>query len=258
MATPTKWSAVKDFGVASETNLRWRKSMEDTHVFRDKFGSDRSAFLAIYDGHGGKEVADLAASRLHDILLHEVQTSGEPNMRNCLETAFRKMDDEVSAAGIGYAGATVVIGYIQDKPEGRTLWVANAGDARAVISRDGTAERLSYDHKSTDEGEIKRVNEAGGCVVLNRVQGVLAVTRAFGDHSLKPSVVPTPFITETPLKESDKVLVLACDGLWDVCEDSTSIADIEGMPAQQAAEFLVRLALDKGSRDNISVMVVNL
>lgn len=51
----------------------------------------------------------------------------------------------------------------------------------------------------------------------DRVGGSLAVTRAFGDHSLKrDGVTAKPFINKHVLKPFDKFLVMASDGVWDV------------------------------------------
>lgn len=53
----------------------------------------------------------------------------------------------------------------------RVLYTANAGDARAVLSRGGKAVRLTYDHKGSDAQEARRIKEAGGFVMNNRVNG---------------------------------------------------------------------------------------
>ena len=54
----------------------------------------------------------------------------------------------------------------------------------------------------------------------NRVGGSLAVTRAFGDHSLKKDgVIAKPYINKLILKSCDKFLVVASDGVWDVLSD---------------------------------------
>jgi hypothetical protein len=49
-----------------------------------------------------------------------------------------------------------------------------------------------------------------------RVNGVLAVTRALGDSSMKEFVVGAPYTTETELCEEDEFLILACDGVRDL------------------------------------------
>jgi protein phosphatase PTC1 len=58
----------------------------------------------------------------------------------------------------------------------RVLYLANVGDARAVLSRGGKAVRLTYDHKGSDKQEARRIKEAGGFVMNNRVNGMRLVT----------------------------------------------------------------------------------
>lgn len=95
----------------------------------------------------------------------------------------------------------------------RVLYCANAGDARGVLCRSGTAVRLTYDHKGSDKQEAKRITDAGGFVMSGRVNGVLAVTRSLGDSSMKEFVVGAPYTTETELCSDDEFLILACDGV---------------------------------------------
>lgn len=96
----------------------------------------------------------------------------------------------------------------------RVLYTANVGDARIVLCRNGKALRLSYDHKGSDEHEGKRIANAGGLVLNNRVNGVLAVTRALGDAYMKDLVTGHPYTTETVIQpDIDEFLILACDGV---------------------------------------------
>jgi protein phosphatase PTC1 len=96
----------------------------------------------------------------------------------------------------------------------RVLYTANVGDARIVLCRNGKALRLSYDHKGMDENEGKRITKAGGLILNNRVNGVLAVTRALGDSYLKDLVTGHPYTTETVIQpDQDEFLILACDGV---------------------------------------------
>jgi serine/threonine protein phosphatase PrpC len=100
------------------------------------------------------------------------------------------------------------------------LYVANSGDTRAVLSKGGQAERMSIDDKCDNPDEIQRIKAAGGLILQQRVGGVLAVTRAFGDHSLKASgLISVPHIQKYTLKPFDKFLVIASDGVWDELSD---------------------------------------
>lgn len=96
----------------------------------------------------------------------------------------------------------------------RVLYTANVGDARIVLCRNGRALRLSYDHKGSDENEGRRVANAGGLILNNRVNGVLAVTRALGDAYMKDLVTGHPYTTETVIQpDQDEFIILACDGV---------------------------------------------
>ncbi|KAE8340398.1 hypothetical protein BDV24DRAFT_62174 [Aspergillus arachidicola] len=142
----------------------------------------------------------------------------------------------------------------------RVLYTANVGDARIILCRNGKALRLSYDHKGSDENEGKRIANAGGLILNNRVNGVLAVTRALGDAYLKDLVTGHPYTTETVVQpDSDEFIILACDGLWDVCTDQEAVDLVRNVPdAQEASKILVDYALARFSTDNLSCMVIRL
>lgn len=96
----------------------------------------------------------------------------------------------------------------------RVLYTANVGDARVILCRNGKALRLSYDHKGSDENEGRRIANAGGLILNNRVNGVLAVTRALGDAYIKDLVTGHPYTTETVIQpDLDEFIILACDGV---------------------------------------------
>ncbi|KAI0530299.1 phosphatase 2C-like domain-containing protein [Xylaria digitata] len=140
----------------------------------------------------------------------------------------------------------------------RVLYTANVGDARIILCRAGKALRLSYDHKGSDENEGKRIANAGGLILNNRVNGVLAVTRALGDSYMKDLVTGHPYTTETVIQpEVDEFIIIACDGLWDVCSDQEAVDLIRDKPDPIAAsKLLVDHALARFSTDNLSCMII--
>lgn len=116
----------------------------------------------------------------------------------------------------------------------RVLYTANVGDARIILCRGGKALRLSYDHKGSDEVEGKRIAAAGGLILNNRVNGVLAVTRALGDAYMKKLVTGHPYTTETVIQpDSDEFIIIACDGVSCApnCKDEQANISRSGMYA---------------------------
>ena len=125
------------------------------------------------------------------------------------------------------------------------LYVANIGDTRAVLSRSGVAERLSIDDNCQNAAEVARIKADNGLILDNRVGGVLAVTRAFGDHALKKvGVTAVPHINKCMLKPFDKYLVIASDGVWDELSDQDAINYCnDELSTDVIAQSIVRTAL---------------
>ena len=115
--------------------------------------------------------------------------------------------------------------------------VANAGDSRCVLSRQGQAYPLSFDHKPTDAEELKRITRAGGSVNLEgRVNSGLNLSRAIGDHTYKCNgelsmqeqmVIALPDINSTTLQPGDNFLLLACDGIFNVMDNQEAITFVQ-------------------------------
>jgi serine/threonine protein phosphatase PrpC len=155
-------------------------------------------------------------------------------------------------------GSTAITALVR----GRTLWVANAGDARAILVSGSTAIAMSEDHKPNRESERRRIMQAGGSVVFMgcwRVNGVLATSRGFGDRELKKVVSAEPEIRHRTLMEGDDYLVLASDGIWDVLSNQV-VADIVARSSgcRNAASAVTEEALRRGSMDNVTAVVISL
>ena len=101
---------------------------------------------------------------------------------------------------------------------------ANAGDSRAVLFSNDETTPLSEDHKPDNTGERTRIELAKHCVLDSRIDGNLAVSRAFGDFQYKDqdkmgqaeqAVSPNPDIKTLSRTAKDEFVILACDGIWD-------------------------------------------
>lgn len=150
--------------------------------------------------------------------------------------------------------------------------VAHVGDSRAVLSnQNGAITRLFEDHKPGRRDEMERIESAGGLVVkvsgTFRVNGVLAVSRAIGDAELKKYVISKPDVWSFSLSGEEEFLIMASDGLWDHVTDAESVQLVrdtilfesgEDGLEEKAAKLLVQSAWDRGSNDDVSVIVVNL
>jgi len=256
-------TSVKNVAIACDLNPEFRESMEDEELYMDKFGGRNDCgYFAVFDGHGGREVVEYVTNHLHKHLLALLEEHAFTDCRQCLNEAFLRMDEQIMHfERSGHSGCTAVIALVVQNTLGeRWLYVANVGDARAVLNRNGQAVRLSYDHKASDPEEQTRIKNAGFFIMNGRLAGSLAVTRAFGDCELKKyGLITEPYITETRLEPDDTHLILACDGVWDVLSDQEAIDIIKELSEVQRQSYaLLYSVLDKGTRDNVSVMVVEL
>jgi protein phosphatase PTC1 len=248
-----------------------RNTMEDASVVVPDFRGNPAEFLAaIYDGHYGRTVADIAAETLHSELGQALVQSPSPGAAMtqaflATDRVIAEREKEKSATsyrGADFGGAVAVVAYINEN----TLLVGNLGDAHAVLDRNGTAERLSHAHRASEPQEAQRIRQAGGQITRSqndvaRVRGELAVARSLGDTRLKEWVIAEPSIREVVLRQGDERLIMGCDGLWDWLSDQCAVDLLRQRhptDAAAASEILVKEALQRGSDDNITVIVVNL
>lgn len=250
------------FGFCEDPNVRRRRRMEDAHAFFYNFaGKSNCGFFAIYDGHGGKSAADWCSANLHTIFLDNWGKDPDGKITQILDRTFMDCDEKLDPAHGIFSGCTAIVALILPIKDNKcSLFTANVGDARVVLCRRGKAIRLSFDHQARVPEEKQRIRDCGGIVINDRVNGTLAVTRALGDASMKEFITGHPYTTETTLSADDSFIILACDGLWDICTDQEAcdyIRDDIDDP-QRCAELLTDFALEQGSTDNLSVIVVRL
>lgn len=261
-------------GVAENKNSKFRKSMEDVHTYVKNFASRLDwGYFAIFDGHAGIQASKWCGSHLHSIVEQKIMEDETRDVRDVLNDSFITIDKQINSDLQGNSGCTAAVCVLRwELPDTlskgdvanlqqykRRLYTANVGDSRIVLFRKDGSIRLTYDHKASDILEMQRVEQAGGLIMKSRVNGMLAVTRSLGDKFFDSLVIGNPFTTSVEITDDDHFLILACDGLWDIIEDQDAcelIKDIED--PNEAAKCLVKYALEHGTTDNVTVMVVML
>ncbi len=101
----------------------------------------------------------------------------------------------------------------------------------------------------------------GGKIVDDRINGILAVSRGFGDFDLKnKGLICEPHITKKLIDNSLNYCVIASDGVWDILspDDVSKICFANKTNFKDIAKIIVETAQERGSEDNISCIVVEL
>ncbi|CAI5703544.1 unnamed protein product [Peronospora effusa] len=287
LSTPITTKDTKDglgngleFGFAGMQG--WRKEMEDSYVADlQPAGLPPSCSLfAVFDGHGGRMAADLASEKVAEQMANVMKTDvfpagqaedADPNkIGKAMRDAFMNLDQRISDVferNPNPSGCTALAALITPTH----IIVANTGDSRCVMAKAGHTVAMSFDHKPTNVGERKRIENAGGHVTNSRVNGDLSVSRALGDFRYKScatlpadqqQVSAEPDIEVHKIDKTEEFLVLACDGIWDVMSNDEICAYIRQLmnkgetDLKLIAEEILDNCLRAGSRDNMSVVIV--
>lgn len=264
-------------GVAENKNAKFRRTMEDVHTYVKNFASRLDwGYFAVFDGHAGIQASKWCGSHLHTIIEKKLMEDESKDVRDVLNESFVAVDKQINSDLEGNSGCTAAVCVLrwelpdnlsnEEEEDGmdltrhkRKLYTANVGDSRIVLFRGGQSIRLTYDHKASDPLEMQRVEKAGGLIMKSRVNGMLAVTRSLGDKFFDSLVVGNPFTTSVEITPEDEFLIIACDGVWDVIDDQEACEMIKDISnPNEAARTLVRNALERGTTDNVTVMIVTL
>ncbi|KAH7278709.1 hypothetical protein KP509_38G053300 [Ceratopteris richardii] len=232
--------------------------MEDFAVSETKVIDDHDVGLfAIYDGHLGHEVAEYLHRNLLTNILNQPSFWTDPT--TAVAEAYVQTDlsilEETDELGTG--GSTAVTVIVIDNA---SAYVANVGDSRAVLCREGSPVQLTVDHDPLSEKAY--IQRKGGMVTVlpgdvPRVNGQLAVGRAFGDKNLKTIIRVDPDVFCVLIQMTDEFLILASDGLWKVVDNQTAVDLVrEVKDPKAAARQLVEYAIQQNSKDDISCVVV--
>ncbi|XP_065319990.1 protein phosphatase 1B-like [Gordionus sp. m RMFG-2023] len=264
----------------------WRVRMEDSHCacLGLPNGLNDWAFFGLFDGHAGGFVSSYLAENLLNSILEckELKESIERDPKNIdyslleksIKDAFLQIDEKLKTfpkleKGEDKSGSTAVAVIISPT---HFIFI-NCGDSRAVLSRSNACFYSTDDHKPSKPNEKARIIKAGGSVLIQRVNGSLAVSRALGDfdyknnsgkHPFDQLVSPEPDIRiELRDPTKDEFIILACDGIWDVMSSDDICKYVRNRlevcdNLESVCNQVVDTCLQKGSRDNMSIILVTL
>ncbi|RLN21990.1 protein kinase and PP2C-like domain-containing protein [Panicum miliaceum] len=275
--TENLWSGYSNQSSEYRPTLSWgsfatcgrRETMEDTHFMLPHVSEEKDIFaFGIFDGHRGSAAAEFSVRAVPGFLKQfgqgtsPIDTLAEAFVRT--DIAFREelilhQKSKRIIRKDWHPGCTAVTALVVRNK----LFVANAGDCRAILSRAGKPFPMTKDHVASCPKERERVIKAGTEVKWQidtwRVgTAALQVTRSIGDDDLKPAVTAQPEVIETALSDDDEFLVMASDGLWDVVSNDDVLSIIKDTVKEpgMCSKRLATEAAERGSKDNITVIVV--
>lgn len=230
----------------------------------DNFLVDQEAGLfVVADGMGGHasgEVAsEIAVLALRDVLLggndpdetrlERAAAEDDDAIRERLRYAMNQASHRIRKAALADPrhagmGTTLAVLLIED----RVAHIGHVGDSRIYLYRDGRIHRLTRDHTVVQqEIDAGRLTPELARVVPHKN----ILTQSVGYHGLVD-----PDLATRPIKLGD-LFVLCSDGLTDALDDPDLAAICAETPADELAEVLVTRAIEGGTEDNVTVIVVS-
>lgn len=195
----------------------------------------------VADGVGGNDNGEDASDRVVNGLMrhyyqgeHPEGTAPTSRLRRAIELTTGEIFAE-SVERNNNMRSTVVAALVLDQEgrrDRRRLVIANVGDSPAILFRKGQLPRkLSQDHVKRDQ----------------------SLAQAMGDEAVAVTMFNDQLLP-------DDIVVICSDGLSDGVKGPLTLAEIgrviHSMPAQAASAELVRMAIRKGSQDNVSAIVI--
>jgi serine/threonine protein phosphatase PrpC len=252
-----------------------RESNEDKDVVVTNItGEDKNLLpvnvYGVFDGHGGKFVSKFLADYLPHIMMSNKVSY--PLKKSVAKKIFRYLQKYLKDNYSRYAtetGSTCLFVAQYTGKGGDYLDIINIGDSKCIMCRKNMAIPLTKEHRPSSFEEHSRITALGGEITQStnddpRIHG-LSVSRSVGDLYAHPHVTPDPDLYRYRLTNDDKFIVLGCDGLYDYCTETEIVTFVlrncydpvtKQRTTSKIAKKLAQYAIDKGSTDNVSVIVV--
>ena len=235
--------------------LQGRRDYMEDNIFI--FKNNLINFSSVFDGHGGSQCSIFLKKNIYNIFQN-------------LYKKYKRFDETLYYTYLTLnkiflrkklvSGSTCNTLIINKKLN--TFAIANIGDSRiiAYYNKNNKVKQISKDHKPNYKSEKRFIELKGGFVEDNRVNGILAMSRAIGDKKLKNYLNYEPDIYKGNLT-GILYFVQASDGLFDVMSNSEICFFINKLINKKTSKKLivkklVEYAINiKKSSDNVSVII---
>ena len=140
------------------------------------------------------------------------------------------------------------------------LICANIGDSKGILLTKDNIKQITEDHNCYNEIEIERIKKNQGLFFLGKVFRSLNITRSFGNKEMKPyGIISTPYCFYSLINEKDLYAIVCSDGFWNICKKEDIFkTSINYLSSEEFAKKIVLQAIEKGTNDNISCLVIKL
>jgi serine/threonine protein phosphatase PrpC len=277
----------------SEKGLR-PKQEDRIFNYRNKKGNIR--VFGCFDGHGpsgggGAVISEALVQAFMKVCqkLHAEDFENPVVFRRFIRVNFLEIDKWIISQFGDVAiesGSTATLGFYEK--QSNTYYAVNLGDSRTIYferdpknplkTKTGTF-KTTLDHKPSDLKEIDRIERAGGTVRTSkdssnvaRVDGVLALSRAFGDFQLKKpfNAAKSNWVSNIPniygpIHPKGEFFSVSCsDGVFDQMTNKEVAAIVlqPGKPLKQKCDYIVKECLRRwkssGGRDNVTCVIFHL
>lgn len=210
----------------------------------------------VADGMGGQAYGEIASKRAIEVVPRELRKNlgaqiGADQAEPIIKKAVVQANEEIVTMGaldreMKNMGTTIVMALWR---KGSEIYVASLGDSRAYLVRAGAIEQLTVDH-SLAQALVENKTITPEEAKEHRFRNVL--WKYLGSKDIGDG----PDVKVVEVQAGDRIL-LCSDGLSGPVPDAQLLSFIMDHPDVQAcADGLGQLALDSGSRDNVSCVVI--
>lgn len=261
--------------IKSATSIKGRRSyMEDSASFIEK---DDVSVGIVCDGHGGEGMSKRCTKELPIELLKISKIENNPITRAItIKDILLNYGENSKRSKSG----TTATGIVTDS---NFVYIFNIGDSRTSVhlkpggilyhlkpnfikGKPDTFNLISYqtsffttvDHDPDLDEEVKRISQTDGVLTEGRLNGILNVTRTFGDNGVGPGLDFTPDVYIIEKKDVTGPIFSYTDGLYELFKNDKSLEkkhELYHLAEKFGTDAIVSHMYGSGSEDNITAIL---